>query len=64
MTCSACPTAGKGYLWEALRNRAEERVDWTETHAMLRDLRNEAEFKRPYEPARTGAGPPRMPVAA
>ena len=39
----------KGYLWEALRNRAEERVDWTETHAMLRDLRNEAEFKRPYD---------------
>ena len=39
----------KGYLWEALRNRAEERVDWTATHAMLRDLRNEAEFKRPYD---------------
>jgi ATP-dependent exoDNAse (exonuclease V) beta subunit len=24
-----------GYLWEALRSRAEERADWAETHAML-----------------------------
>ncbi len=39
----------KGYLWEALRSRAEERADWAESHAMLRDLRNEAEFKRPYD---------------
>ncbi len=38
-----------GYLWEALRHRAEERPDWGETHAILRDLRNQADFKRPYD---------------
>jgi ATP-dependent helicase/nuclease subunit A len=39
----------RGYLWEALRARAGERGTWAETHAMLSDLRKEADFKRPYD---------------
>ncbi|PTE16596.1 double-strand break repair helicase AddA [Pseudogemmobacter blasticus] len=35
----------KGYLWEALRNDPAE----VETVAVLHDLRNRAEFLRPYE---------------
>jgi ATP-dependent helicase/nuclease subunit A len=38
-----------GYLWEALRGRAEERTDWAGTRAMLGDLRNQSDFKRPYD---------------
>jgi ATP-dependent helicase/nuclease subunit A len=38
-----------GYLWGALRTRAEERPDWAATHAMLRDLRDQSDFKRPYD---------------
>lgn len=34
------------YLWAALRNRAEE---FTETLAMLNDLRDNADFLRPYD---------------
>ncbi|AHM03782.1 ATP-dependent nuclease subunit A [Roseibacterium elongatum DSM 19469] len=36
----------KGYLWGALRARE---ADWPETVAMLRDLRNQADFLRPYD---------------
>jgi ATP-dependent helicase/nuclease subunit A len=39
----------QGYLWEALRQRAGEREDWAATHAMLADLRREADFLRPYD---------------
>jgi ATP-dependent helicase/nuclease subunit A len=35
----------KGWLWEALRNR----TDHTETRAILTDLRNRADFLRPFE---------------
>ncbi len=36
----------KGYLWEALRSRAS---DFPNTHALLRDLRDQADFLRPYD---------------
>jgi len=36
----------KGYLWEALRDAKEE---FAQTHAMLTDLRNQADFLRPYD---------------
>jgi len=36
----------KGYLWEDLRDRA---ADFPETHAMLTDLRDQADFLRPYD---------------
>jgi ATP-dependent helicase/nuclease subunit A len=39
----------EGLLWEALRHRAEEREDWAATHTMLRDLRDQSDFKRPYD---------------
>ncbi len=35
-----------GYLWEELRNRAAE---FPTTHALLTDLRNQADFLRPYD---------------
>ncbi|WP_254216368.1 double-strand break repair helicase AddA [Tabrizicola sp. TH137] len=35
-----------GWLWEALRERAGE---FPETHAMLTDLRDQADFLRPYD---------------
>lgn len=35
----------KGYLWEALRNR----TDHAETRAMLTDLRDQADFLRPFD---------------
>lgn len=36
----------KGYLWEALRERAAE---FANTHALLTDLRDQADFLRPYD---------------
>jgi len=36
----------KGYLWEALRDRA---ADFPPAHAMLKDLRDQADFIRPYD---------------
>ncbi|QXT40162.1 double-strand break repair helicase AddA [Gymnodinialimonas ceratoperidinii] len=36
----------KGFLWSALRERAAE---FPETHAMLTDLRDNAEFLKPYD---------------
>ncbi|MDG4650273.1 double-strand break repair helicase AddA [Roseibacterium sp. SDUM158017] len=39
----------RGYLWEALRDRAADRDDWAATHAMLSDLRNKADYLRPYD---------------
>jgi ATP-dependent helicase/nuclease subunit A len=39
----------EGLLWEALRHRADEREDWAATHTMLRDLRDESDYKRPYD---------------
>ena len=36
----------KGWLWEELRARA---ADFQETHAMLTDLRDQADFLRPYD---------------
>jgi hypothetical protein len=44
-----------------LAHRAEERPDWAATHAMLRDLRDQSDFKRPYdllERALCGTMPP------
>jgi ATP-dependent helicase/nuclease subunit A len=38
--------ARKGYLWEALRDRADE---FTNTHSLLKDLRDQADFLRPYD---------------
>jgi ATP-dependent helicase/nuclease subunit A len=38
-----------GYLWAALRARAGERADWAATLAMLTDLRDAADFMRPYD---------------
>jgi ATP-dependent helicase/nuclease subunit A len=38
-----------GHLWQALRSRAAERADWAETHAMLVDLRDASDFRRPYD---------------
>lgn len=39
----------KGYLWQALRRRAGERDDWLATRAMLSDLLDAADFRRPYD---------------
>lgn len=36
----------KGYLWEELRDRA---ADFPQTHAMLTDLRDQADYFRPYD---------------
>lgn len=36
----------KGYLWEELRDRA---ADFPDTHAMLADLRDQADYFRPYD---------------
>lgn len=36
----------KGWLWEELRARA---ADFPETHAMLTDLRDQADYLRPYD---------------
>lgn len=36
----------KGYLWEALRDRA---ADFPDTLATLQDLRNQADFMRPFD---------------
>lgn len=36
----------KGYLWQEMRQRAEE---FSETHEMLSDLRGQADFLRPFD---------------
>jgi ATP-dependent helicase/nuclease subunit A len=36
----------KGYLWEALRDREAE---FANTHSLLKDLRDQADFLRPYD---------------
>lgn len=36
----------KGYLWQEMRERAEE---FAETHAMLSDLRGQADYLRPFD---------------
>jgi ATP-dependent helicase/nuclease subunit A len=38
-----------GHLWQALRDRAEDRADWAATQDMLKDLRDQSDFKRPYD---------------
>jgi ATP-dependent helicase/nuclease subunit A len=40
---------GRGYLWEALRDRAEERADWAGDPCHAGDLRDQSDFKRPYD---------------
>lgn len=39
----------RGYLWQALRDRAGERAEWTATREMLSDLLGKADFRRPYD---------------
>jgi ATP-dependent helicase/nuclease subunit A len=36
----------KGYLWESLRERSDE---FTNTYSLLKDLRDQADFLRPYD---------------
>jgi hypothetical protein len=48
MTSSALPMGGRVPVGGAA-HRAEERPDWAATHAMLRDLRDQSDFKRPYD---------------
>jgi ATP-dependent helicase/nuclease subunit A len=39
----------RGYLWEALRGLADAPPHWLEMRAMLTDLRDQADFMRPYD---------------
>jgi ATP-dependent helicase/nuclease subunit A len=50
-----------GHLWQALRDRAEERADWAATQAMLKRPARPVGFQASLRPAGTRADPARYP---